>query len=138
MTHVAAAGGVVVVPHPFPGVVLVAHRTPPELRLPKGLVEPGESLEEAALREVLEETGVKAEIGVCLGDASWDYVYAGVPTTKTVTYFLMHHPVWEQTRPDPDIRGLLLVGLEVAPEIMTFDEERRIVETALTLNHSGA
>jgi ADP-ribose pyrophosphatase YjhB (NUDIX family) len=49
------------------GKVLVARRGRPPLAglwsLPGGLVEPGERLEEAAAREICEETGVSAEIG---------------------------------------------------------------------------
>ena len=41
--------------------------------IPKGHLEPGESNEQAALREVFEETGLKAEITDYLGDVSYTF-----------------------------------------------------------------
>ena len=57
--------------------------------LPKGLVEPGESTAETAVREVREETGLDAEIREPLGDMSYFYVWDGERVRKKVTIFLM-------------------------------------------------
>lgn len=58
------AGGVVFDPHAFPSYVYIAKPSNNfgPWTFPKGGVEPGESLEEAAVREVEEETGVPARI----------------------------------------------------------------------------
>jgi len=58
------AGGVVFEPHGFPSYVYIAKPSNNfgPWTFPKGGVEPGESLEEAAVREVGEETGVPARI----------------------------------------------------------------------------
>ena len=55
-------------------VLLGARALPPNdsyYSLPGGMVEPGERLEEAALRELFEETGVKA---TCIGFTGWSEV----------------------------------------------------------------
>ncbi|MBE3519762.1 MAG: glycerate kinase [Firmicutes bacterium] len=57
---------------------------------PKGHLEPGEEPAEGAVREVLEETGVLGKIIAEIGDTTYAYLDPfGVPTKKSVTYFLM-------------------------------------------------
>ena len=61
---IRAAGGIVV----RDGRVLLVHRARyDDWSLPKGKLEPGETWEAAALREVLEETGVRGQLGEFLG-----------------------------------------------------------------------
>ena len=57
--------------------------------LPKGNVEPEETPEAAAVREVLEETGLEAEIEHDLGTIRYFYVWEGVRVRKQVRFFLM-------------------------------------------------
>jgi 8-oxo-dGTP pyrophosphatase MutT (NUDIX family) len=68
------AGGVVVRRDgPRPRFLLVtARRSPGEWVLPKGHIEAGETAVEAAVREVLEESGVAATAGDTLGDLEYD------------------------------------------------------------------
>ena len=58
--------------------------------LPKGLIGPGESPEEAALREVGEETGLEATPLQKLGDVRYVYVWEGERVFKIVSFFLAH------------------------------------------------
>ena len=63
-----------------------------ELRLPKGHVEPGETIEQAAVREVQEETGyAEVEIAASLGSITHSFfnVRKGAQVTRTESYFLM-------------------------------------------------
>jgi 8-oxo-dGTP pyrophosphatase MutT (NUDIX family) len=57
--------------------------------LAKGGIEEGETPEEAAIREVLEETGIEAEIETSLGETKYMYVWEDVRIRKTVHFFLM-------------------------------------------------
>ncbi len=68
---------------------------------PKGNIEKGETPQQAALREVEEETGVKGKILEDLGEISYWYKFRGRKIFKTVRYFLMEYldgepkPSWE-------------------------------------------
>ncbi|MGE5589787.1 MAG: NUDIX hydrolase [Bacillota bacterium] len=57
--------------------------------LPKGKVEPGETVEEAALREIREETGIQGRILDKIGETNYSYQdYRGI-VDKTVHYYLV-------------------------------------------------
>jgi 8-oxo-dGTP diphosphatase len=89
VTRVVQAAGGVVVRQGSGGIeVLLVHR--PEYddwTFPKGKLEAGESLEECALREVEEETGLRCLLGREL--ASTEYA-DGKGRPKIVRYWLMH------------------------------------------------
>src|SRR5213593_73879 len=98
---VRAAGGVL---HRTRGdgtvQVLVIHRPRyDDWTLPKGKLEPGESVEEAALREVFEETGIRAEIERRIGETAYRDRH-GRP--KRVTYFAMR-PVSGTFTPNTEV-----------------------------------
>jgi 8-oxo-dGTP pyrophosphatase MutT (NUDIX family) len=57
--------------------------------LPKGHVEPGETAEQAAIREVAEETGINGEILGTLGTIDFWFVAEGRRVHKTVHHFLL-------------------------------------------------
>jgi 8-oxo-dGTP pyrophosphatase MutT (NUDIX family) len=57
--------------------------------VPKGHPEVEESIEEAAIREVFEETGLKAEILDYLGEVKYDFSMSRKHISKTVHIFLM-------------------------------------------------
>jgi 8-oxo-dGTP pyrophosphatase MutT (NUDIX family) len=85
--YYAAAGGVVV----RPDRVLVLRRPKrDEVRLPKGHIEPGESAEFAALREVCEESGLEGlSIRTDLGEQIVEFDRRGERVVRTERYFLM-------------------------------------------------
>lgn len=58
---------------------------------PKGLIDKGESKEQAALREVLEETGINGRIVKPVQPVTYWYVFEGEKIKKTVYYFLMEY-----------------------------------------------
>jgi len=58
--------------------------------LPKGLVDPGETASDAALREGYEETGVRARLATKLGDVRYVYTWEGERVFKVVSFYLAH------------------------------------------------
>ena len=59
-----------------PEIILVSRRSPVLFALPKGKVDPGESLEQTAVREVLEETGLQARVVETLGEVRYWFTEA--------------------------------------------------------------
>jgi 8-oxo-dGTP pyrophosphatase MutT (NUDIX family) len=68
-----------------------AGKKPGVWALPKGLIAPGEKPEEAALREVGEETGVEARLVTKLGDIRYVYTWAGERVFKVVSFYLLRY-----------------------------------------------
>ena len=94
-TKEVSAGGVVY-RHADDGieVVLASRRTRRgqlAWGLAKGGIEIGETREQAAVREVREETGLTADIEADLGDTKYMYVWDDIRIRKTVHFFLMRH-----------------------------------------------
>jgi 8-oxo-dGTP pyrophosphatase MutT (NUDIX family) len=101
--------------------------------LPKGLVNPGESPEEAALREVAEETGLRARILEPLPEVRYHYVSPvdGALVAKRVRFFAM---AWEGGEPHPadgEMDRVSWCPLEAAPPRLRYAGERRTVERVL-------
>lgn len=69
--------------------LLIKPRGSKKWRLPKGSIEKGESARSAALREVWEETGIKAQIIEELDTIQYFYILKGSRFFKRVTFFLM-------------------------------------------------
>jgi 8-oxo-dGTP diphosphatase len=74
-------------------VALIAVKNKSLWTLPKGLVDKGEKVEESAIREVKEETGLTGEIVGMIGEKSyWFYIKdQNSRCKKKVTYFLMRY-----------------------------------------------
>jgi 8-oxo-dGTP pyrophosphatase MutT (NUDIX family) len=103
--------------------------------LPKGLIGPGEKPEEAALREVAEETGVEARLVTKLGDIRYVYTWAGERVFKVVSFYLLRyrrgrlgHIAPEQEIEVAEARWL---PLDEAPKLLAYRGEREMAENAL-------
>lgn len=98
--------------------------------LPKGLVEQGESPEEAALREVQEETGLQARAIEPLGDISYWYVWEGERIRKKVTFFLMEATGGDVTLHDHEMEDVRWFPLDDARRKASYPSEKETLHRA--------
>jgi len=130
-----SAGGVVV--RRTPGSVDIAvgeqrDRLTGELttRLPKGIVEADETPEQAAVREVAEETGLEATLVASLGSVEYAYREREAQVSKRVHFFLMEALSDEPGPRDGELQRVYWCPLDAALERLTYDTERRVVQRA--------
>lgn len=100
--------------------------------LPKGHIEDGESISDAALREVFEETGVTAEIIKPLSSIFYVFLQSGERIKKTVYFFLMKS-IKEEFRPNPETEKIIWCDKETALKLDTYKSEQNIIEEAFSL-----
>jgi 8-oxo-dGTP diphosphatase len=121
--RIDAAGGVV----EQDGRVLLVHRPRyDDWTFPKGKLDPDETSEDAALREVEEETGVRCSLGRELPSAS--YEVGGRP--KLVRYWLMTPRAEGGFVPNDETDDLRWVTPDEARALLTYDRDRDLL-TAL-------
>jgi 8-oxo-dGTP pyrophosphatase MutT (NUDIX family) len=101
--------------------------------LPKGLVEPGESPEETAVREVQEETGFDGKLVDDLGEISYWYVWEGVRVRKTVHFFLMEAIGGDASRRDREMEEVAWFPLAEGEEAAGFASEKQVISRAREL-----
>ena len=98
--------------------------------LPKGTPTAGETLEQTALREVAEETGLDVRITAPLPSIDYSFTQAGTRIHKTVHYFLMEPVGGDLSRHDHEFERVRWVRFDDAPGLLTFPTERALVATA--------
>lgn len=139
-----SAGGVVVREGPDgPECVVIVPSRPAAngakvLALPKGHPDGDETPEQAALREVREETGVHAHVVEPLGDVRYWYQRDGRRIVKVVAFFLLGHDRGDpETHVDHEIDAARWMALEQAARDLTHAGEREMAALALSRLAAG-
>ena len=102
------------------------------LGLPKGHPDGAESAEEAAVREVHEETGVRAELVEKLGDIGYTYERRGRRVAKQVAFYLFEYRSGDLADHDHEIEDARWMPLVEAAQALSFQGEREMVQRALS------
>jgi len=102
------------------------------LGLPKGHPDGDETPEQAATREVTEETGVSARLIETLGDVEYRYERRGRPVHKVVRFFLFEYQSGDLADHDHEIEEAEWITLANAAERLTYEGEREMVRRALS------
>lgn len=131
---VQSAGGLVVtaVGSDLQGLFVSQQRNH-ELQIPKGMLEPGESVQMAALREVEEESGCRASLITLLDVGEWTYEYQGKPFREVCTFFVMATPDVVLGPHDSEFEWVEWIPLLQAARKMRYALERDLVLRAISL-----
>jgi 8-oxo-dGTP diphosphatase len=122
MTEVGAAGGVVL---DGDDRVLAVHRPRyDDWSLPKGKLDPGETWEEAALREVREETGLECDLGEELSSTRY---HDRKGRSKLVRYWLMD-PVGGEFAPNDEVDELRWLTPAEAVALLTYPRDKELAQ----------
>ncbi|HEY5187819.1 MAG TPA: NUDIX domain-containing protein [Solirubrobacteraceae bacterium] len=102
------------------------------LGLPKGHPDGDETPEQAATREVAEETGVTAELIGDLGEVDYRYERRGRKIAKRVRFYLFAYRSGDLADHDHEIEEARWMPLTEAAGALTYEGEREMVRRALS------
>lgn len=127
------SAGAVLVSTSYDETLLLHQRDEDRWCFPKGHVDPGESLSEAALREIREETGFsQVRLGPEVDEVSYRFYRPAEKRNvyKTVVYFLAY--TRERTpRPEPIFDRAQWVPLDRARDVLKYGTDRHVIEAVL-------
>ena len=126
-----SAGGVVIRTADGRIEVALVHRRSPRLwALPKGTPDSGETIEETALRETREETGLEVEVEAPITAIRYYFVRGTTRFHKTVHFFLMRATGGSVDDHDAEFDEAAWVGIDEAMALLTHATERSVLERA--------
>ncbi|WP_299825444.1 NUDIX domain-containing protein [uncultured Pontibacter sp.] len=115
-------------------VALISVGKPARWQLPKGIVDPGETPEITALREVEEEAGIKTELLQKLDTIEYWYVgnkgQQRVRFHKFVHFFLLAYISGDIGRHDWEVNEARWVEMKEAEQLLAFKSEKQMVAKA--------
>ncbi len=106
--------------------------------LPKGHLEEAEHAEDAAVREVREETGVRARVMAPLGGIDYWFVAGGVRVRKHVQHFLLTYIGGELSTDDVEVHEVAWVPLADLDARMSYRNERTLLARLPEVLHGVA
>ena len=117
-----------------PEIVIVSVKPKMRGQLPKGIVDPGETPEMTAVREVREEAGVETDLIALIETIEYWYraTRYGKPVRyhKFVHFYLLQYRSGDVSDHDHEIEEARWVSFEEALEMLAFKTERGVVEKA--------
>jgi 8-oxo-dGTP pyrophosphatase MutT (NUDIX family) len=120
-----------------PEMVIISVKPSLRWQLPKGIVDPGESPEMTAGREVREEAGIETELIALI--ETIEYWYRAVRNGKPVRYHkfvhfhLLRYLSGNVSDHDHEVAEARWVSFDEASEMLAFESERGVAEKALTM-----
>jgi len=132
ITYEVSAGGLVLRRREATyDALLIGRGTPRIWTLPKGHVEARESNEQAALREVREETGCWAELLTRLNEISYWFYVGKAKHKKAVTFYLMRYLSGDTANHDHEVDEARWFDIAGARKALKYVNEKRLVDLGL-------
>ena len=134
-----SAGGLVISMSKPTQIAIIAHKNRggrTDWCIPKGHPENGETLEQAAIREVFEETGIQAKIIKRLGCISYRFKVGNKRISKTVHHFLMVQTggkIDHDNDPTGEVVDAKWIDLGELQEMLAHENERKMAQLALEM-----
>ena len=117
-----------------PEIAIVSVRPKLRWQLPKGIVDPGESPQVTAVREVREEAGIETDMLKLIETIEYWYRSAkyGKPVRyhKFVHFYLLRYRAGEVTDHDHEVEEARWVRFDEAIQMLDFKSEREVAEKA--------
>ena len=138
-----SAGGVVykIIPDGSIRVALTYRKDHKVWCLPKGKLNPGESPQEAAEREILEETGLHGILEGKIDNIKYSFFWPREDTFyfKVVTFYLYKYSGGSAKRHDPEVDEVKWLDVDQALTVMKYKGEKDVVKKAqeMVLKTSG-
>lgn len=119
-------------------VLLIHRRKQRDVSFPKGKLDPGESMPQAAVRETREETGLRVPLGASLGVIHYDLPNGGQKVVQYWTAEVTPKAALASTfKPNSEVQALEWVPVAAARELLSYEADRELFDVFLRLAEPG-